>query len=364
MVNPTDINHMKSALNMAGRGHGRTADNPSVGCVIVKDEIIIARARTADGGRPHAEVIALNDAGEQARGATLYVTLEPCAHHGNTPPCVDAVISAGIKRVVIGMIDIDLRTAGKSIEKLIGAGIGVTQGVLESECRESNAGFISRIINNRPYITIKTACTLDGKTALASGESKWITGELARKHVHHIRSHNDAILIGSGTALADDPMLSSRVDGVDHAPMRIVLDTNLRINLDSKLVSSANKLPLLVFCDVEENHEKYILLQKAGVILSKVHPYNLVSVLDILAGRGINRLLVEGGSNVHASFLCAGLCDELLIYRAPTLLGAKSVSAFGDIGIEELIDRKDFNLYSTLNLNGDVLETYKKKNES
>ncbi len=364
MFNSTDVHYMRSAINMARRGAGKTAPNPSVGCVIVKNDIVISRARTADGGVPHAEKIALDKVGAQAKGATLYVTLEPCAHHGKTSPCVDAIIDSGVKRVVIGMIDVDPRVSGKSIEKLTNAGIEVVYGVLENECHEAHAGFISRVNNNRPYITMKTACTIDGKIALASGESKWITGELARRHVHKIRAQNDAVLIGVNTAIADDPMLDVRLDGLEgYSPKRIVLDSDLRIDINSKLVRSANKTPLIIFSNVGEVHNKFKILQDLGVVLHQIDPKNIISVLDIVSGIGVNNLLIEGGASVHSAFLQAGFCDELMIYRAPTLLGMNAKSSFNDLGVDDLAQRYDFNLYYTLNLGGDVLEVYNNKNK-
>ncbi len=364
MIFEEDIHHMKSAISMAHRGVGRTAPNPSVGCVIVKNGIVISRSVTCDGGRPHAENIALTQADSRAKGAVMYVTLEPCAHHGGTSPCVDFIIRAGIKRVVIGVTDPDPRTSGKSIEKLRDAGVEVIDGVLEGECKDIHAGFISRITKNRPYITLKTACTLDGKIACASGESKWITGDHARYHSHYIRSRHDAVLIGVRTAIIDDPMLTTRISGLAHHGSRIVLDSSLRISPNSKLVCSARDIPLLVFTTIDESDSKYKALKESGVILYKIDPRDLRSVLTALAEYGINRLLVEGGGKTHASFLRSKLCDELVIYRAPTLLGVAAISAIDDLSIETLAQRHDFSLYSTLNVGFDVLEIYKNKYKS
>ncbi len=359
-----DIHHMRSALSLAGRGLGRTAPNPSVGCVIVKGGITIARARTNDGGRPHAENLALSQAGAQAKGAILYVTLEPCAHHGQTPPCVDAIIDAGISRVIIGSKDVDPRTAGKSIQRLESAGIEVITGVLEDECNALNTGFFSRLTKNRPFVTLKTACSLDGKIALKSGESQWITGELARAHVHQVRARHDAILVGIGTVLADNPSLTTRVKGLKNTPVRVLLDSNLRISLESKLVSTAKNTPLWILHNANPKGGLKGDLSKAGKLVNKgaiLHQTdcsNLVSVLGLLAGQGITRLLVEGGASVHASFIKAGLCDEMLIYRAPKILGGNAKSAFADLDIDILANCYKFKQTGTQKLGDDMLEMY------
>lgn len=362
MVQNSDIHHMKSALSLARRGLGRVWPNPSVGCVIVQDGYVIARARTADGGRPHAETQALAQIGALAKGATLYVTLEPCTHHGQTAPCAEAIIAAGIAHVVIGALDVDPRVSGKSVALLEAAGIKVTQGVLEDECRALNIGFVKRITENRPFVTLKMACTLDGKIACASGESQWITGELARRHTHQMRSRHDATLIGCGTALADDPTLSTRLDGVVHAPVRVVLDSALKISPESKLVRTAKDVPLWVFGNGDV--EQVTALKQCGVVIHSCDPHDLASVLELLANQGMTRVLVEGGADVHASFLRQGLFDELLIYRAPTMLGGDAKSMVGTLGVETLKQRHDLVRCSSRTLGVDVLEIYKRKDES
>lgn len=352
---------MKSALSLAHRGLGRVWPNPSVGCVIVQDGYVIARARTADGGRPHAETQALVQIGALAKGATLYVTLEPCTHHGQTAPCAEAIIAVGIAHVVIGALDVDPRVSGKSVALLEAAGIKVTQGVLEDECRALNIGFVKRITENRPFVTLKMACTLDGKIACASGESQWITGELARRHTHQVRSRHDAILIGCGTALADDPTLSTRLDGVAHTPVRIVLDSKLKISLDSNLVRAAKDVPLWAFGNGTD--EQTAALKQQGVVIHPCDPHDLTSVLELLASQGITRVLVEGGAETHASFLRQGLFDELLIYRAPTMLGGDAKSMVGTLGVETLKQRHDLVRCSSQTLGVDVLQIYKRKSE-
>lgn len=352
-----DIQYMRSAINMARRGIGRTAENPSVGCVIVKNGSVVARARTADGGRPHAEALAIQDAGEQARGATLYVTLEPCAHRGKTPPCVDAVIASGVKRVVIGMVDPDPRTGGSSIQKLKDAGVDVVCDVLKNECAETVRGFVSRVVKKRPFVTLKCACTLDGKIALASGESKWVTGSLSRQSVHALRARHDAILIGVETALHDDPILNARVDGVEHSITRIVLDRHLRLGKDSQLMQTAIDYPLMIFHEDGDVGE----IVDEPVDIRKVDCTDMVSVLESVAKNGINHLLVEGGARVHASFLRAGCFDELHIYRAPTFLGEGAKSVVSNLNIDTLMQRLDVKRVAVQFMDDDTLEIYKKK---
>ncbi len=359
MVSSPDIHHMKSAIAMARRGIGRTAENPSVGCVIVKDGCIIARARTSDGGRPHAERGALEQVGEAARGATLYVTLDPCTHHGQTPPCTDAIIQAGVKRVVIGAADVDPRVHGKSVKTLQDAGIEVTTDVLSEECRSVNIGFFTRIEQSRPYITLKTACTLDGKIATRSGQSKWITGELARKSVHQLRSRHDAILVGIETVIADDPALTTRLDGIEHKSARIVLDTDLRTPVNSQLVKTAKQAPVHIFYTQTSNSHDPLI--EAGASLHKVPKHDLGSVLECLADIGTNRLLVEGGASVHTSFLKQGLFDELHLYRAPTCLGADGLSVINAMNITELANRLDLQCVERKTLGQDCFEIYKVK---
>lgn len=357
MFSFSDIHYMRSAVNMARRGIGRTAENPSVGCVLVKDDVVIARARTADGGRPHAETQILDKAKEAARGATLYVTLEPCAHHGQTPPCVDAIIKSGLRCVVIGMRDPDPRTSGASIEKMQDAGIDVLCDVLVDECAEIHKGFISRLTRGRPYVTLKCACTLDGKIATANNESQWITSQLSRAHVHLLRARHNAIMIGANTALYDDPMLTPRMKGVDHTITRVVMDRNLSLKVDSKLVQSAREIPLLVFYE----QGNAAALSAHGVEAIQTDCSDIGSVLNKLSERGINNLLVEGGAKIHASFFKSGMFDRLMLYRAPTLLGSDAKSVVSDLNIDRLAQRLDLNRTDVCSMGADMLEIYENK---
>lgn len=332
---------MRHALALARSGQGRTSPNPSVGCVLVSPEgRVLGAARSADGGRPHAEIQALEQAGEAARGATTYVTLEPCATVTATPSCAESLIAAGVARVVGAIEDPDHRTCGNGYAKLRGAGLEVTTGVLRREAERAHAGFISRVVNDRPLVTLKIAQSLDGRTAAASGDSKWITGENARRYGHLLRVQNDAILVGIGTALADDPELTCRLPGLEKfSPMRVVLDTRLRLSEWSKLAQTAKDVPTIVFTTGEGGGA----LEASGVDVVQVsrdargRP-DVAAVLKELAQRGVNQLLVEGGASVHAAFLDRGFADRLEVFTAPVLLGGaghNGIEALAALGLEE-----------------------------
>ena len=340
-ANHHDIRHMRSALTLAERALGRVAANPAVGCVIVSPEgRVIARGATQDGGRPHAETVGLTKAGSAARGSTVYVTLEPCAHYGKTPPCADALIEAGVARVVTAVEDPDPRVKGRGIARIRAGGIEVATGVLEKEAAHLNEGFFLRVTQNRPLVTLKIAQSLDGRIASAAGDSKWITGEEARRYGHLLRARHDAILIGVGTALADDPELTCRLPGLETcSPLRVVLDTRLKLNEWSKLAQSARGTPTLVYTVSEGGGA----LKASGVDVVRVSKDargrpDLGAVLNDLASRGITRLLVEGGAGVHASFVNRGFADRLEIFRASILLGSAgrpAVEALAALGLDE-----------------------------
>jgi len=286
---------MTQALRLAQQGIGHCAPNPTVGCVIEKNNQIIGLGRTAKGGRPHAETEALKMAGENARGATLYVTLEPCSHHGKTPPCAEAIINAGIARVVIACRDPNPQVNGNGIALLQKNNIEIIEGIGEAEAIEINRGFFSRMLRRRPWVILKTATSADGFIAKADGSSKWITGETARRHGHLLRAKNDAILTGSGTYLFDQPQLNVRIAGLEEtSPARYVLDRRGRI---------------------EES--EFTILNDAS----------LEAMLTHMAEEGVNHLMVEAGAELSAAFLRAGLVDEIYWYRAPTLLG-EGITAF------------------------------------
>jgi diaminohydroxyphosphoribosylaminopyrimidine deaminase/5-amino-6-(5-phosphoribosylamino)uracil reductase len=356
----TDLAHMRHALALAERAVGTTAPNPAVGCVIVKDGRVIGRGWTQAGGRPHAETMALAEAGEAARGATAYVTLEPCAHHGETPPCANALIAAGIARVVVAVEDPDPRVSGKGLAMLWDGGVQVASGVLEKEAAAFNAGFFLRIRENRPLVTLKIAQSLDGKTATVSGQSKWITGPEARRFGHLLRAKHDAILVGIETALADDPELTCRIAGLENrSPLRVVLDTRLRLPARSKLAQSARQTPVRLYT-VSDGGDA---LRAGGVEIVRTsrdargRP-DVGAVLNDLADRGVTRLLVEGGAGVHAAFLDRGFADRIELFRAPIVLGASGRNAIDALKALDLDEASRFVSRGTRVLGPDLLESF------
>jgi len=352
---------MEHALRLARRGLGSVAPNPAVGCIIVsQQERVLGRGRTAAGGRPHAETVALAQAGDAARGATAYVSLEPCAHHGETPPCAEALILAGVRRVVTAVDDPDPRVSGRGFARLREAGIEVACGVLSEKAALLNAGFFLRVREKRPVVTLKIAQSLDGKTASASGESKWITSGEARRFGHLLRARHDAILIGVGTALADDPELTCRVPGLEHcSPLRVVLDTRLRLEEWSKLARSAKEIPTLVYSPGNPAAG----LSNCGVEVITVardargRP-DIGAVLTDLAARGVTRLLVEGGAGVHASFLDRGYADRLEVFLGPVLLGEAGHSAIDALAAFTLDEAPRFKWVGRRMLGPDIVESF------
>jgi len=360
----SDADHMRHALMLGRQGIGRTGRNPSVGCVIVADGVVVGRGRTQDGGRPHAEAVALKEAGSRARGATAYVTLEPCATVTDTPACSETLIGAGVKRVVVATQDPDARTAGNGFAKMRAAGVEVVTGVLEAEARETHAGFVMRVTQKRPFVTLKIAQSLDGQTASASGDSKWITGERARRFGHLLRAQNDAILVGVETALADDPELTCRLPGLERqSPLRVVLDTRLRTRPGSKLVATAKTRPTVVFTAAEKGGDSLVA---SGVQIVRVtrdargRP-DLGAVLNELAGRGVSRLLVEGGATVHATFLDRGYADALEVFTAPITLGSSGHSAIDALAALTIGEAPKFTRTLLRKFGPDVLESYRRK---
>jgi diaminohydroxyphosphoribosylaminopyrimidine deaminase/5-amino-6-(5-phosphoribosylamino)uracil reductase len=351
------------ALALAARGLGNVWPNPAVGCVVVRDGRIVGRGWTQPGGRPHAESMALQQAGDQARGATAYVSLEPCAHHGQTPPCAEALIAAGIARAVIAAPDPDPRVDGRGAEMLRAAGIAAEMAgpAMARRAAALNAGFLSKINRNRPLVTLKLASTLDGRIATAGGESQWITGAEARARGHLLRAEHDAILIGIGTALADDPELTCRLPGMAaQSPVRVVLDSRLRLPPDSRLARGAVEHPLwlLTGADGEAASFKSRGCKVIPAELNSDGRIDLAAALETLAGRGITRLLVEGGSAVGTAFLAAGLVDNLAWFRAPSLIGGDGLPVFGALGLTVLAHIPRFQRQGIESLGDDVLESY------
>lgn len=352
----TDQRFMALALSLGRRGLGRVWPNPAVGCVLVKDGRIVGRAHTADGGRPHAETQALARAGAAARGATAYVTLEPCSHHGQTPPCAEALISAGIARVVIATGDPDARVAGRGVALLQNAGISVVLGCLQAQAQADHAGFLSRISKNRPFVTLKLALSLDGRIATASGESQWITGPAARRAVHLLRARHDAVLIGAGTARADDPLLTVRGLGIDHQPVRVVVSRDLNLLLDSALARSARDVPLWLCHATGADTAPWTGL---GADCLACDPFDMAGVLTSLASRGLTRVFCEGGGSMAASLQGAGLVDELVVFSAGLVIGADGLAGVAALGLTELRDGPRFNLIDTVPVGADLMQVWR-----
>lgn len=338
----TDKEFMELALNLAGSARGNTNPNPLVGAVLVKNGIIIGTGFHRKAGEPHAEVHAFNMAGEQAHGATLYVTLEPCSHFGKTPPCANLVKESGVRRVVVAMEDPNPSVAGRGIALLRDAGIEVEVGLLRDEAYRLNERFIHNMTTNRPFIVSKFAMTLDGKIATASGHSQWVTGEEARADVHELRNEMDGILVGVGTVLKDNPMLTTRLqDGrTGKNPTRIVLDSKLQTPLFSH-VANTDIAPTILVTSMEASERKAQALEAQGVKIIRVSRLEtgleLETVLRILYTEGITDILVEGGGEVNASFLSTGLIDKFFIYMSPKILGgAHSITPFGGRDVETM----------------------------
>jgi len=339
---------MRRALKLALRGAGKVSPNPMVGAVLVKDGKIIAEGYHEYYGGPHAEVVALDKAGDDAKGATLYVNLEPCSHFGKTPPCAPRIVSAGIKRVVISTLDPNPLVAGKGVKLLRESGVSVTVGVLEKEAKKLNEAFFKWITQKIPFVALKVATTLDGKIATLKGESKWITSLPSRRLVHKLRAFYDAVLVGIGTVLADDPELNVRlVKGRN--PVRVILDAYLRIPENAKVLSSAGKV--MVFHSQFASQEKLNRLRRLGVELIEVPLYegnllDLRSVLEKMGELGIASVLVEGGRGVFSSFIKRRLADKLFYFLAPKLIG-KGIGPFDEVEVDSLdssVKIKDLSL--------------------
>ena len=359
-----DQRFMALALSLGRRGMGRTWPNPAVGCIIVRDGRIVGRGSTAPGGRPHAEPQALAQAGTAARGATAYVSLEPCAHHGETPPCAQALIDAGISRVVAPIEDCDPRVSGQGFTLLREAGIEVVTGVLADEAARDHAGFFLRTELSRPFITLKLASSFDGRIATATGESQWITGPVARRAVHAMRARHDAVMVGGGTARADDPSLTVRDLGVTAQPVRIVVSRRLDLPLMSRLARSARDIPLWLVHGPDADPALHDAWEGIGARLLPASlsggQLDLGSVLTALAEAGLTRVFCEGGSGLAASLLAADLVDELVGFSAGLTIGAEGLPTIGALGLETLDAAPRFTLAGLRDLGGDVLQVWRK----
>jgi len=363
-----DLRFMQLALTLGRRGLGRTWPNPAVGAVVVKDGVIVGRGWTRPGGRPHAEPVALAQSGDAARGATLYVTLEPCSHFGKSPPCTDAVIAAGIKRVVSAIEDPNPEVAGQGHARLRAAGIAVDIGVGAADAARDHAGHFRRIRDNRPHVILKLAVSTDDKIAAAGRKPVAISGEAANARTHLLRAQCDAVLVGIGTVLADDPLLTCRLPGMEAwSPVRVVLDSALRIPPTSRLVQSARATPLWVMTTGLGEAAAATMLGAAGAQVIRLattstprRAPNLSAVLRTLAERGITRLLVEGGARVASSFVAAGLVDEFWLLRGESSIGADGVAALDRLPLASITKSPGFHVRGSENLDKDTLTIYER----
>ncbi|HEU0189328.1 MAG TPA: bifunctional diaminohydroxyphosphoribosylaminopyrimidine deaminase/5-amino-6-(5-phosphoribosylamino)uracil reductase RibD [Gallionella sp.] len=365
MFTALDSRWMAQALRLAEQGLHGTSPNPRVGCVLVSGENIVGSGWHQRAGEPHAEVYALREAGRAARGSTAYVTLEPCSHHGRTPPCAEALIEAGVARVVVASQDPNPQVAGEGIEKLRAAGMVVECGLMEAEARELNAGFFARMTRGRPWLRSKIAMSLDGRTALANGVSQWITGEAARRDVQRWRARSCAVLTGINTVLADDAQLNVRGMETSRQPLRVVLDSRLRVPLNARILQNCERGNVLIYT-VSHDAGKIAALEKSGATVSVLPPGNgqvdLPAVLIDLARRGCNEVLVEAGSTLNGALLKAGLVDELLLYIAPQLLGdaARGMAQLGEL--TELDQRINLKWQDVRQVGNDLRITVKVEN--
>ena len=357
---------MRHALVLARRGLGQVWPNPAVGCLIVRDGRVVGRGWTQLGGRPHAEAEALARASVAARNATAYVTLEPCCHSGKTPPCTEALISAGLSRIVIAIRDPDPRVAGKGVAVLRNAGIEVFEGVLSGAAGDLNAGFLKKVTVGRPLITLKTSVSVDGRIATAAGSSQWVTGDRARFDAHMLRAQYDAILVASSTAVADNPMLTCRLPGMERqSPVRILLDAHRRVPNELALFRSAKKVPLWIFTVIDENNPSNVEAARHGAKIKVVRQdqsgqgVDLAQTMEQISNAGITRLLVEAGGQLGGALLRSLLVDQIVVYRAPSLIGGDGVSLVDSLGVRDVADALFLERIGTKLIDRDIVETYK-----
>lgn len=359
-----DARFMRLALSLGRRGLGRVAPWPSVGCVLVKGGRIIGRGRSDKQTLRHGEIVALDQAGAQAKGATAYVTLEPCAHHGRTPPCADALIKAGVARLVVATSDPNPIVAGRGLERLRQAGLSVETGLLEAEARRDHAGFFLIQTQARPLLTLKLATSFDGRIATATGESRWITGPAARREVHMLRAGHDAVMIGAGTARFDDPMLDVRGLGINQQPVRVVISRGLDLPLGGKLAASARQHPLWILHAPGVSKDIENAWQGLGARLIAVPLLNgqidVSAALSTLGAAGLTRVFCEGGAALAASLMRAGLVDRLVGFTAGLALGGEARASLAGMGLEKLADAPHFTLLEVRDLGGDVMHVWER----
>jgi len=355
---------MALALSLGRRGQGTCWPNRSVGCVIVRDGRIVGRGWTQPGGRPHAETEALAQAGEAARGATAYVSLEPCSHHGQTPPCAQALIDAGVARVVSAIEDSDPRVAGQGFTMLRDAGIEVTTGVLMEQAAWDLAGFFLKTEQGRPFVTLKLASSFDGRIATSTGDSQWITGPQARRAVHAMRARHDAVMVGAGTARADDPSLTVRDLGVSQQPVRVVVSRHLDLPLMGQLARTATETPVWLCHGPAPDAERARAWEGLGARLIPCalsdHHIDAADLLQQLGQAGLTRLFCEGGAALAASLLADDLVDELVGFSAGLTIGAEGLPAVGSLGLETLESAPRFELIETQAIGGDILHRWRR----
>ncbi len=361
----TDEAFMRGAIALARRGLGETAPNPSVGCVLVQAGRVVGRGRTASGGRPHAEVAALKAAGPEAKGATAYVTLEPCCFTGKSGPCTEALIDAGVKRVVIGARDPHPKVNGAGAQRLREAGVEVTEGVLAKDCAAVISGFAMVIAQGRPLIRLKLASTLDGKIATSTKESQWLTGDMSRRAAHGMRGQHDAVLAGVGTVLADDPEFTCRLEGFRTAPLvRVIVDSHLRTPLMSKLVRQAGAHPLWLLHRDGADRLRRRALEDAGARLFELPEsaagVDLLAAMKLLAREGLTRILAEGGAALAAGLLRSNLVDRLAWFHAPAVMGADGWPAAQGFGVTKLHAMPRFVPVAQRRFGDDLLSTYRR----
>jgi diaminohydroxyphosphoribosylaminopyrimidine deaminase/5-amino-6-(5-phosphoribosylamino)uracil reductase len=357
---------MDAALGLASRGLGRVWPNPAVACLIVQHGVLVGRGWTQPGGRPHAETEALRRAGPLARGATAFVTLEPCAHQGSTPPCADALIAAGVSRVVVAVEDPDPRVAGRGFQRLRDAGIALTIGVGERKARDVNRGFFLAVHERRPWVTLKLATSLDGRIATATGDSRWITGPTARAEGHRLRGCHDAVLTGIGTVLTDDPALTCRLPGMaNRSPVRVIADTRLRTPREAAIARTARAVPTWLLTRPGSNPTARDSLRAQGVDFidtavdrdERLDPHGMLAAL---AARGITRLLIESGGALAGAFLAADRIDQIVWFRAPIVLGSDGLPAIALRGIERVVAAKKFCRTDIRRAAEDLVETFQR----
>lgn len=359
-----DADYMHLAIDLAKVTSGQTSPNPVVGAVVVKNHQIVGMGAHLKAGEPHAEVHAIQMAGEKANGATLYVTLEPCSHYGKTPPCSNLVISSGISKVFVATTDPNPQVAGAGIERMRKAGIEVDIGLMETEARALNKVFFYSIQTGLPYVTLKSATSLDGKTATITGESKWITSDAARKDVHQLRHEHDAILVGVNTVLNDDPSLTTRLAGGGKNPIRVILDTQLRTPLHARVVQDKKALTWIV-TGAGAPEERQQLFEQAGVKIIKMPQQQIIikEILPILGELGVTSLFVEGGAEVHGSFLKEQAFEQLIVYIGAKLIGGKNApTSFSGEGIAKIADAIPLKIKSVEMIGGDIKVTAERSN--